>query len=35
MNAHQAHDLRSIDEVLKADLWGRETAREICREMVS
>lgn len=35
MNAHTAHDLRSIDEVLKADLWSRETAREICREMVS
>lgn len=35
MNAHAAHDLRSIDEVLKADLWSRETAREICREMVS
>lgn len=35
MNAHDAHDLRSIDEVLKADLWSRETAREICREMVS
>lgn len=34
MNAHTAHDLRSIDEVLKADLWGRESAREICREMV-
>ncbi len=35
MDAHTAHDLRSIDEVLKADLWSRETAREICREMVS
>jgi 1-deoxy-D-xylulose-5-phosphate reductoisomerase len=35
MNAHTAHDLKSIDEVLKADLWSRETAREICREMVS
>jgi 1-deoxy-D-xylulose-5-phosphate reductoisomerase len=34
MNAHSAHNLRSIDEVLKADLWGRESAREICREMV-
>lgn len=34
MDAHSAHDLRSIEEVLKADLWGRESAREICREMV-
>ncbi|MDD2581214.1 MAG: 1-deoxy-D-xylulose-5-phosphate reductoisomerase [Desulfuromonadaceae bacterium] len=34
MNAHSAHNLRSIEEVLKADLWGRESAREICREMV-
>ena len=34
MKAHSSHNLRSIDEVLKADLWGRESAREICREMV-
>ncbi len=34
MDAHTAHNLQSIDEVLKADLWGRETAREICKEMV-
>lgn len=34
MNAHCAHKLVSIDEVLKADMWSRETAREICREMV-
>jgi 1-deoxy-D-xylulose-5-phosphate reductoisomerase len=34
MDAHSAHNLRSIDEVLKADIWGRESAREICREMV-
>ncbi|HCE67679.1 MAG TPA: 1-deoxy-D-xylulose-5-phosphate reductoisomerase [Geobacter sp.] len=34
MDAHTAHNLGSIDEVLKADLWSRETAREICREMV-
>ena len=33
MNAHTAHDLKSIEEVLKADLWGRETAQEICKEM--
>lgn len=34
MNAHSAHNLSTIEEVLKADLWGRESAREICREMV-
>ena len=34
MNAHKPRDLRSIEEVLEADLWGRETAREICRELV-
>ena len=34
MDAHSAHNLQSIDEVLKADLWGREAAREICKEMV-
>ncbi|NTV48550.1 MAG: 1-deoxy-D-xylulose-5-phosphate reductoisomerase [Geobacteraceae bacterium] len=34
MDAHTAHDLQSIEEVLKADLWGRETAREICKGMV-
>ncbi|MDD2853441.1 MAG: 1-deoxy-D-xylulose-5-phosphate reductoisomerase [Desulfuromonadaceae bacterium] len=34
MAAHTAHNLQSIEEVLQADLWGRETAREICREMV-
>lgn len=32
MDAHTAHKLCSIEEVLKADLWGREAAREICRE---
>ncbi len=34
MDAHVSHDLRSIDEVLAADRWGRETARQISREMV-
>jgi 1-deoxy-D-xylulose-5-phosphate reductoisomerase len=34
MQAHTAHNVQTIDEVLKADLWGRETARELCREMV-
>lgn len=30
MDAHQAHDLKSIEEVLEADAWGRATARSIC-----
>jgi 1-deoxy-D-xylulose-5-phosphate reductoisomerase len=30
MEAHQASDLKSIDEVLLADNWGREKARQIC-----
>jgi len=30
MDAHQAHDLKSIEEVLQADGWGRDTARTIC-----
>jgi 1-deoxy-D-xylulose-5-phosphate reductoisomerase len=30
MDFHQAHDLTSIDEVLQADSWGRDTARTIC-----
>ena len=34
MAVHPAHNLKSIEEVLKADLWGRETAHEICREMI-
>ena len=34
MNAHGAHDLKSIDEVLLADRWGRDTARDICKGMV-
>jgi len=34
MDAHSAHNLHTIEEVLKADLWGRASAREICREMV-
>lgn len=34
MQAHTPHPLKSIDEVLKADQCGRETAREICRGMV-
>lgn len=33
MDAHQAHDLKSIAEVLKADQWGRQTALEICRRL--
>lgn len=30
MDTHQAHDLKSIDEVLQADSWGRDTALAIC-----
>lgn len=30
MDSHQAHRLASIDEVLAADHWGRDTARTIC-----
>jgi 1-deoxy-D-xylulose-5-phosphate reductoisomerase len=30
MDAHRAHDLKTIDEVLLADAWGRDKAREIC-----
>lgn len=33
MDAHAASSLSSIEEVLKADLWGRKTAGEICREL--
>jgi 1-deoxy-D-xylulose-5-phosphate reductoisomerase len=33
MNAHSAYDLKTINEVLKADLWGRESAHEICKEI--
>ena len=31
MDAHQAHDLKTIEEVLLSDRWGRDKAREICR----
>jgi len=31
MDAHDAHDLKSIEEVLLADRWGRDRARDICR----
>ena len=31
MDAHQAHNLKSIEEVLLADRWGRDRARDICR----
>ncbi len=33
MAAHSAHDLCTIEAVLKADLWGREFARETCKEI--
>ncbi|MBI2353610.1 MAG: 1-deoxy-D-xylulose-5-phosphate reductoisomerase [Deltaproteobacteria bacterium] len=35
MDAHRAHDLKSIEEVLLADRWGREKAREICLGLVN
>lgn len=35
MNAHQAHALESLEEVLQVDQWGRETAGEICRRLVN
>lgn len=31
MNAHNSHNLLSIEEVLQADFWGRETAVSICK----
>ena len=34
MDAHQAHDLNNIEEVLQADRWGRITARDICKKML-
>jgi len=34
MDSHQAHRLASIDEVLAADQWGRETARTICATLI-
>lgn len=30
MDAHQAHCLNSIEEVLEADQWGRSTAAQLC-----
>ncbi|MDD2897515.1 MAG: 1-deoxy-D-xylulose-5-phosphate reductoisomerase [Desulfuromonadaceae bacterium] len=33
MSSHSAYDLITIEEVLKADHWGRELAREICKEI--
>jgi 1-deoxy-D-xylulose-5-phosphate reductoisomerase len=33
MTDHAAYGLHSIEEVLKTDLWGREYAREICKEI--
>jgi len=31
MNSHKPHNLTSIEEVLHADSWGRETAIAICK----
>jgi len=33
MDAHQAHDLKSIAEVLQTDRWGRDKARDICGQL--
>jgi 1-deoxy-D-xylulose-5-phosphate reductoisomerase len=33
MDAHRAHNLSNIKEVLQADQWGRTTAREICKRL--
>ena len=35
MDAHKAHNLKSIEEVLLADRWGRDRARDICRGEVN
>jgi 1-deoxy-D-xylulose-5-phosphate reductoisomerase len=35
MDAHQPHNLKSIEEVLLADRWGRDRARDICLGGVS
>jgi 1-deoxy-D-xylulose-5-phosphate reductoisomerase len=35
MDAHQAHDLHTIEEVLHADQWGRTTAREIYKRLMN
>jgi 1-deoxy-D-xylulose-5-phosphate reductoisomerase len=34
MDTHKAHDLKSIEEVLLADRWGRDTAGNICLGLV-
>jgi len=33
MDAHKAHGLNTIEEVLQADQWGRATARDICKRL--
>ena len=33
MNAHPSHRLGSIEEVLEADIWGRNKARELCSKL--
>ena len=35
MNAHQSHSLTSVEQVLQADRWGRDMAREICIQQVN
>ncbi|HPX60989.1 MAG TPA: 1-deoxy-D-xylulose-5-phosphate reductoisomerase [Deltaproteobacteria bacterium] len=35
MQAHPAHKISSIEEVLEADTWGRRTAASICRGLTN
>jgi len=35
MQAHPAHKISSIEEVLEADMWGRRTAASICRGLTN
>jgi len=35
MQAHPAHKIPSIEEVLEADTWGRRTAASICRGLTN
>lgn len=34
MQAHAGHDLKTIEEVLQADQWGRAKAREFCEQVI-
>ncbi|MDD2366320.1 MAG: 1-deoxy-D-xylulose-5-phosphate reductoisomerase [Desulfuromonadaceae bacterium] len=35
MESHESHEIFTIEEVLKADQWGRDTAHDICLELVN